>query len=423
MSSAFIIIIAEVVILLISAGFFSCTETAITAITATEYRKLNQNPKKNKLTIKLIQTKDKIVSTTLVGTNLMNNLLTSLVTAFTISHFKNVPNAKIISTAIIAFLVIFFAEILPKTFATARALEITKFSSNILNFFRILFFPVTWTLGVISKYVLRLFAFFHRDKNSSLTKEQLRALIDIGSEDGAVNDDAQNLLTGAVRLRDLKLKEILKQRANIKGVYVNASIPEIIKIFRESKFSRLPVFGSKDANAIIGIIHYKDLLFKKDSGITGIAEIKRDAVYVPATASVFSVIKTMNKEHVNMVIAIDEHGETAGLVTMDDITAAVFGTVKDEYYENDGHTLKQKITPIDNTHLKIDGETDLYTINEALNVSLHSNHYNTIAGLLLEKAEILPDEGETLTIEKIMFTIEKIDERKIISVIADISLL
>lgn len=415
---SFIMLIIIVVVLLFLAAFFSCTETAITSVSKADERKLS--PEKNKVTLYLISIKDKIVSATLVGTNLVNNITTSIVTAFTINYFANVKNAKIISTLIITFLIIFFAEILPKNLATHKPLEITKISTPILRSVRYIFMPITFALSVISNAVLKFFSLFNKNKRGKITGEILQILVDMSVEDGALSLDEQNLLTGAIHLRDLKLRNIVTPVIEMDYIDSKTNVTDAVKFFCETKYSRLPVCEDNDPNSVLGVLHYKDILFTENKN-TKIIELMREAVFVPETASMFKVIDIMKTERTNIIIAIDEYGQIVGIATMDDIITAVFGTIKDEYDDVE----EKDIIRIGATHFKIRGDTKLYDINReldinnALDVDLKSAFYDTIAGLILEVSEILPDEGTIVSIDNIDFKISKIEDRKIQTVIAD----
>lgn len=414
----FIILMITTAVLIFCAAFFSCTETAITAVTQTEKHGLI--PEKHAATIHLLSIRDEIVSATLVGTNLVNNITTSLVTAFTLNNFSN-KNATKISTIIITVLIIFFAEILPKSLATQKALPIVKTCTPILQVVRYIFFPISAFLNLISNAILKVLAVFHKEKHLDITDEQLQILVDISAEDGALSFDEEKLLTGAIRLRDLKLRNIVTPIFEMKFVNARVKIPEAVAVFRETKVSRLPVCSNNDSNAVVGILHYKDILFNEEE--TSITSIMRDVVFVPETASIFKVIDIMQSKHTNIIIAIDEYGHNVGLATMDDIITAVFGTIQDEY----DTVNKSDITAIDATHFRIAGEAKLYDINReldinhTLNIDLQSDFYDTIAGLILETSEVLPNKNDIITIAGIDFKIEKITDRKIETVIADIT--
>lgn len=413
----FTVLIIAVIILIFLAAFFSCTETAITTITQTETRSLS--PEKHKSSLWLIANREKIVSTCLVGTNLVNNITSSLVTAYTINNFTN-KNATKISTLIITVLIIFFAEILPKSLATQKALPIVRFTTPVLQLLRYIFLPISFLLSLISNTVLKMLSSFSKEKYYKITDEQLQILVDISTEDGALSLDEQNLLSGAIRLRDLKLRNIITPIFEMNYVNARAKINEAVRIFSETKVSRLPVCTNDDSNSIVGILHYKDILFNEDTNIQ-ISSLMRDVIFVPETAGIFKVIDIMQSKRSNIIIAIDEYGHNVGLATMDDIITAVFGTIKDEY----DITNESDITAIDATHFRLSGEAKLFDINRELDLShsldlnLQSDFYDTIAGLILEKNEVLPKEGDIITIDEIDFKIEKVKNRKIEWLIAD----
>ena len=415
----FLLVSFAVVLLIFLAAFFSCTETAITGITKTDTRKLS--PEKNKSTLKLIERRSKIVSSALVGTNLVNNIAASIVTVFTMSYFSH-KNATTISTAILTVLIIFFAEILPKNLATHKPLEITQKATPFLKAAYYIFLPVTFLLDILSSIVLKCLSLFNKKDTTAITDEQLQTLVDMSAEDGALNLDEQNLLTGAIHLRDLKLRNIVTPVFEMQYINANIKLSQAIEKFCTTKFSRLPVCADDDTNSVLGILHYKDILFNSNESVR-VTELMREAVFVPETVGMFRVIETMKTKHTNIIIAIDEYGRNAGLATMDDIITAVFGTVKDEYDIGE----EKEIIRLGATRFRIKGDAKLYDINRELSmhtacdINLKSEFYDTIAGFILETVEVLPNEGEVITIENIEFTIEKIEDRKIESILVNTS--
>lgn len=414
----FLLMCIAVIGLIFLAAFFSCTETAITGVTKTDMRKLSSE--KNKATFELLAKRSQIVSSALVGTNLVNNITTSIVTTFTIREFD--AGATTISTIIITVLIIFFAEILPKNLAAYKPADITVKATPVLKIVNGIFLPVTFLLGLLSNGVVRFLSVFSKKNTAEITDEQLQILVDMSAEDGALTIDEQNLLTGAIRLRDLKLRNIVTPVSEIKYLTADMPLSEAVELFSETKFSRLPVCADDDTNSVLGILHYKDILFKGGEHIH-VTDLMREAVFVPETAGMFRVIERMKTNRTNILIAIDEYGQNAGLATMDDIITAVFGTVTDEYDSGE----EKEIIPLGANRFRIKGDAKLYDVNRelqlqtSLDINLQSEFYDTIAGLILETAEVLPNEGNVITIENIDFTIEKIEDRKIVSVRADTS--
>ena len=216
----------------------------------------------------------------------------------------------------------------------------------------------------------------------------------IGQEDGALAAGEEALLRKAVLLQDVKLRNIMTPRTAITYVNSAATFSQIIEQFRRSRFSRLPVYDSK-TKTVTGIIHYKTLLFAvQERRKPGIAALQRPAIFVPESASILSIIRAMNTNMQNIAIVIDEHGGVAGLITMDDIIAS------------------QLILP---------GALRLEDCNELLHTDFHSDYYDTLGGFLLEKWGYLPHTNERLTCNRITFTVTHISNRRIDTVVADLS--
>ena len=413
------IITVEIIILLACAAFFSGTETAVTAITRSEYRSLKKSSRKNAQRLaRLVEIKDKIVTTALIGTNFVNTLNSGLITAFTLDVFgaQAVPAA----TAVITVLIIILAEIFPKALAAERAESIGKKAALPLYGCYTLLRPVVALFSLLTKAVLALCNTRAHAAPSALKEKDLQLLVHIGQEDGALAAGEEALLRKAVLLQDVKLRNIMTPRTAIISVDAAATFSQVIEQFRRSRFSRLPVYDSK-TKAVTGIIHYKALLFAvQERQEPELAVLQRPAIFVPEGASIFSVIRAMNTNMQNIAIVIDEYGGTAGLITMDDIIAAVFNTVQDEYGKARTDPMRS-VRFINAAQLVIPGALRLEDCNELLHTDFHSNYYDTIGGFLLEKRGYLPHTSEKIVCGRITFTVTHIINRRIDTVIADLS--
>lgn len=419
MNLNWILISIEFILLMFSAAFFSGTETAITAITNTQFKTIKKiRTKKNKKLINLIEKKEQIVSTALIGTNFVNTLLSALVTAFVLNEYgqKYLP----VATAITTILIIVFAEIIPKAFATYRAVEITKNSASILNIIHTILKPVVFVFSVLSKFVINIFSKKRPVLPEEVSEDYLKTLVKISLEDGTFQTGEHDLIRRAVQLHELKLHNIMTQRDRIAGFEESSSLEVIIQTFKKTMFSRLAVFNSKKAG-IIGLVHYKDIIFyMANNKKFDLSKIIRPAIFISKTANIFSAIKIMSNNKQNMAFVIDEYGVTLGLITIDDITSAVFGASQDEYLKSKSNPL-QGLGIINGTRMRIPAIAPIVKVNELLHTDFHSEYYDTMGGLILEKTELLPKEGNSIKIGKVNFTIEKIETGKIISLIADIS--
>jgi len=414
-----VILCIQIILLLFCAAFFSGAETAVTAVTRGEYRSLKKNMRRNAQRLaRLVEIKDKIVTTALIGTNFVNTLNSGLITAVTINVFG--VQAVPVATGIITVLIIILAEIFPKALAAERAESFGKAAALPLSLCYTLLRPVVAVFSLLSQAILKLFTAGSQPVPVVLRDKDLQLLVHIGQKDGALAAGEEELLRRAVLLQKVKLRTIMTPRTDIVTLAATSSFPQIIERFRSSRFSRLPVY-SAETNAIIGIIHYKALLFAlQERRQPELASLLRPALFIPESASIFSAIKAMNTNRQNMAIIIDEHGGVAGLITMDDVIAAVFSNMQDEYGGIQRDPMRT-VRFINDTQLILPGNLRLEDCNELLHTDFHSDYYDTIGGFLLEQWGYLPHTDATIICGRIAFTAAHIINRRIDTVIADIS--
>ena len=324
------------------------------------------------------------------------------------------------ATAIITVLIIILAEIFPKALAAERAESIGKKASLPLYVCYTLLRPIVAVFSLLTKAVLRLCNARPKTTPDTLKEKDLQLLVHIGQEDGALAAGEEALLRKAVLLQDVKLRNIMTPRTAITYVDSAATFPQVIEQFRRSRFSRLPVYDS-ETKTVTGIIHYKTLLFAlQERREPELDALQRPAIFVPEGASIFSIIKAMNAKMQNIAIVIDEHGGVAGLITMDDIIAAVFSTVQDEYGKARNDPMRS-VRFINTSQLVLPGALKLEDCNELLHTDFHSDYYDTLGGFLLEKWGYLPHTNKRITCGRITFTVTHIINRRIDTVIADLS--
>ena len=334
-----LLLVGTITLLLICAAFFAGAETAVTAISRAEYRTLKKMPTKNAQRLAyLVEIKEKIVTTTLIGTNFVNTFTASLTTSFTVAVFG--VGAIPVATLCIALLIIIVAEIFPKAAAAEHPVAFGMRTALPLLVLYHLLLPLIIFFTVLSKAVRFFCSATESRQPAVLKKQDLQLLVRIAHVDGAVTEGEETLLENALIVQHLKLRNIMTPKTAIVSVSIHDSYGQIVKKLQATTFSRLPVCD-KTGLCIIGIVHYKDILFNRElEHPLPLSGVMRPAVFVPDTASVFSVIRVMNNHRQNMLIAVNEHGSVTGLITMDDITAAVFNKpVRNLSFLNNAHHL------------------------------------------------------------------------------------
>ena len=414
-----ILLCCAFLLLLVCAAFFSGAETAVTAISKAEYRTLKKKSERGAQRLaQLVEIKDKIVTTALIGTNFVNTLNSSLITAFTINVFgtQALPAATAVSTV----LIIIAAEIFPKALATERPEAFGMAAALPLSVCYTVLRPLAALFSLLSKGLLRACAAASKDSRIVLKKRDLQLLVHIGQQDGALADGEEPLLEKAILLQNVKLRTIMTPHTAIISIDADASFAQCIAQFKNSGFSRLPVYDS-GKKTVTGIIHYKDILFAlQERRQPPLSSLLRSAIFIPESNSVLSVIKIMNTNAQNMVIVIDEYGDVAGLLTMDDIIAAVFSHVQDEYGSVKTDPV-HAVRLLNEHEISIPGTMSIEDCNELLHTDFRSDYYDTIGGFLLEQWGYLPHTDETIVCGSIVFTAKRIVNRRIDEIIADIS--
>lgn len=402
-----------VFILIVCAGFFSGAEAGITAVSRAEFRAVKKQKKKSfRRLARLIESKDTVITTLLITNSFVHNLLSGLVTAFTVNVFGS--DYLTLATIIITTVIILFAEILPKVIATQNPVGFSRAAGGVLHVLHIVLRPAVWLASSITSQGINYARKRSTNHDERFNEKNLQVLISISMQDGAVKTGEQALLNRAVHVHTLNARSIMTPRTQITAVSVHRSIEAAVNLFRDTGLSRLPVFDKTHDN-IVGVLHYKDVLFFHHSFPNKqmrIQAIMQPPLFVPETASVFTILKAMNINKKNMALIVDEYGGIAGLTTMTNTIASVFGAAADDYNLINDDPM-QFVKVLSSGRLRIPGSLDIAQFNELMDTNCNSRYYDTVAGLLLEHVQHLPKEGERVTIKNIEFTVKKIVNRKI----------
>ncbi len=423
--TVFIICTLIAQILLIFCGaFFAATETAFTSISKITARQmLKANEKSSKKIFKLRNNLDILISTVLIGTNLVTTLLSSLSTAFSLKILGS--RYVTYGTALTSIMIIIFSEIIPKTFAAAKPKKVAQGSATIIIIIQKIFFPVVWIFKQLSRFLEFIERTIFKTKQPLITEEELKTLVAVGQHEGTLETDEKDMLDRIFEFSDLQTKDIMRHRSFIRYVGSVYSYEETLKAFAESGYSRLPVIDGEPGprEKIIGVLHYKSVLFaipeiRKSQDFVRICMSR--CLFVPESMTAVDLLRMFKKEKENFSIVVNEYGETAGIVTMDDILRAVFGRITDEYGETDVAPEK-RISVINTNEFLVPGDMKLDDVNDVLNLNLDSENYNTLGGWLLEHFGHLPSIGEVYKKDKIIFMVEDQAARRIVSVRIKIS--
>lgn len=393
MDTAGVIQLCILAVLLFLSGFFSSAETALTTINIVKVRAMvEENPTRHVLTLqKVLDNKSKLISAILIGNNIVNISASSLMTSLVIRVFGNA--AVGIATGILTLLVLLFGEIVPKTWAMYNNEKLALMYSGIIYFLMQILTPVIFVIDIISGAILRL---LHIDANkrAMMTESELKTYVDVSHEDGVIEQEEKKLIYNVFDFSDSVAKDIMIPRIDMTTIDVEASYNELLNLFKESMYTRIPVYEGESDN-IIGIINVKDFLLVPNKKLFKIRDIMREAYYTYEFKKTADLLLEMRNITTNVALVLNEYGATVGMITLEDLLEEIVGEIRDEYDE-DEEELIQKIS--DHEYL-VDASMKLDDINDALGTDFQSEDFDSIGGIMIERLDRFPTEGEQVVTE------------------------
>ena len=395
-------------ILLALSAFFSSNETALMSVNKIRLRSLaDEGNKRAAMALDILENQTpKLLSAILIGNNIVNISASSLATTLSYSFGGYMVS---IVTLILTVLILIFGEITPKNYATINAEKITLRYIPIFKFLMTIMTPVIFIINLFSRGVMRLMRVDPDAASKAMTEEELRTIVDVSHEDGVIESDEKEMIYNVFDLGDATAKDIMVPRVHVTFADVESTYDELIEIFREDKFTRLPVYKDSQNN-IVGIINMKDLLLYDKNEEFVIDRFLRKPHFTYETKSISDLLVEMKDSTFNIAIVLDEYGDMAGLITLEDILEEIVGEIHDEYDEKEDE-LVQKIS--DREYI-IEGSMHLDDVNDHLNTELDSEDYDSLGGFIIEHLDRLPVAGdEVITEEGIRLIVEKLDKNRI----------
>ena len=398
------------IILLMLSAFFSSAETALTTVNRIRIRSLaDDGSKRAKTVLKITDNSGKMLSAILIGNNIVNVAAASITTSLAYSLGGS---AVAIANAVITVAILLFGEITPKTIATIHAEKLALIYAPIISIFMKIMTPVIFIINGLSNAVLLLLRIDPNAKNQTMTENELRTIVDVSHEDGVIESDEKEMIYNVFDLGDAKAKDVMVPRVHVTFADVNTTYEELIEIFREDKFTRLPIFEDSTDN-VIGTINMKDLLLFDNTKEFHIRDILREAYFTYEYKNISELLVEMREASFNIAIVLDEYGDTAGLITLEDILEEIVGEIHDEYDENEEDFIKE----IGEREYMIEGSTNLDDLNDRLDLQLESEDYDSLGGFIIEHLDRLPEEGDSITTEDgLRLVVESLDKNRIESV-------
>ena len=396
--------IIVMVVCLIFSAYFSATETAFSCANKTRLRALaERGNKKAELALSLAEKYDKLISTILIGNNIVNILLASVGTLVFVEEL-NLPSGAAISTAVITVAVLIFGEITPKSLANDFPEKFAMFSSPLIRTFIWLLLPLNIIFSGWKK-LLDLIIKVKEDEDDNMAQEELLMMVEEAEQEGDIDTDEGDLLRNAIEFSDLKAEDILTHRVDLEALPIDAAKKEIAQKFTETRFSRIPVYEENIDN-IVGVIHQKD--FYVGSGVTTepIKDIISPVLFVHQSEMADDLLKKLQKEKSHIAVVVDEYGGTLGIVTMEDILEQLVGDIWDEH-----DVVVEEFKELDENNFIIDCNMNLDDFCEEFDIKTESDSVS-VGGWVAEQIGNIPDVNDSFTFENLLVTVTEVDTHR-----------
>lgn len=392
MDTAGVIQITVLVLLIMLSAFFSSAETALSTVNKVKIRTLVEQNNKRAFTLqKVLDRYSKMLSAILIGNNIVNISASSLSTSMVIRLYGNTFVG--IATGILTFVILLFGEIVPKNWAIINNEKIALFYSGIIYGLMQLLTPIIFVVDKLSGGIMKLLR-IDVNRKAAMTESELRTYVEVSHEDGVIESEEREIIYNVFDFSDALAKDIMIPRIDMTTVELNASYENLLGIFRESMYTRIPVYENEKDN-IIGIINVKDLLLVEDKNAFCISDSMREAYYTYEYKKTADLLLEMRECTANVALVLNEYGAAVGMITLEDLLEEIVGEIRDEYDEDEDELIQE----VGEHQYLVEGGMKLSDINDALGTVLESEDYDSIGGIIIELLDRLPEAGEEVTTE------------------------
>ncbi len=408
-TSTYLIIMA---VLVIMSGYFSATETAFSSLNKTKLKTLiEKGNKRAKLTLDLSENYDNLISTILIGNNIVNISLSSLATVFFVEKLAIEKNGAALSTLVITVVVLIFGEISPKSIAMDCSEKFAMFSAPLIRFFIWILTPVNFIFSGWKKLLAKVFKI---DSDKKTSQEELLMFVEEVQQEGSIDTDESSLLKNAIEFSDLEAEDILTHRVDLEAVSIDSDKEEIARVFSASKFSRILVYEENIDN-IVGVLHQKD--FYTGLGVTkkDIKSIISKPIFVRTNEKIDDLLRSLQKNKSHIAVVVDEYGGTYGIVTMEDILEELVGDIWDEHDE-----IIEDFKNITPQGSNIDGLINVYSVNGSADFEDFKAFFDidaetdavSVSGWVAECLEKIPEKDDKFEYENLKIAVIGTDSHR-----------
>ena len=399
----------SLLILVFLSAFFSSAETALTTVNRVRLKALADEGNKHAQTaMDILDKYGKMLSAILIGTNIVNLTASSLMTIVAMKIRLSVG----IATGILTVVILIFGEIVPKNMAMIYSEKLALFYAVLIAGLMKVMTPVIFVVDKLSGGIMKL---LHIDtsKKTAMTEVELRTYVEVSHEDGVIESEEREMIYNVFDFSDALAKDIMIPRIDMVTVSEDAGYEEVMALFKECMYTRIPVFR-EDKDNIIGMINIKDFILVEEREHFSISSIMRQAYYTYEFKKTADLLIEMREKRANVSFVLNEYGATVGMITLEDLLEEIVGEIRDEYDE-DEEELIQKVE--ERTYL-VEGSMKLSDINDELGTLLASEDYDSIGGLIIENLDRLPEDGETIvTDQDVTLQVKGISQNRIVKVL------
>ena len=391
-------------------GYFSATETAFSSLNRIRVKNLaEKGDKKAKLVLDLLENFDSLLSTILIGNNIVNIACASVATLLFVKLLGEEQGPSV-ATIVITIVVLIFGEVTPKSIAKENPEKFAMFAAPFLNMLMIILTPFNFLFIQWKKLISKI---FHTENDYSITEEELLTIVEEAEQEGRIDEQESSLIRSAIEFSEQEAIDILTPRIDIVGVSHDATKEEIAQIFEETNYSRLPVY-KESIDHIIGILYQKDF-YNLDDEETSFEHIIRPAMFITESKKIGELLQELQQKKSHIAIVLDEYGGTTGIVTLEDILEELVGEIWDEHDE-----VINEIEKISDTEYIVHGSTNLEDLFEVLDMGMKINEeveemeVVTVSGWVMEEVlERIPSKGDVGTWQNLKVSVLEMDENRV----------
>ncbi len=408
MDSASIFQLIILAILLFLSAFFSSAETALTTANRMRMRSLaEEGNERARRVLRITDDSGKMLSAILIGNNIVNLSASSIATSVAIKLWGSVGAG--IATGILTLLILIFGEISPKTLATIHADKIALAYSGVITLLIKVLTPFIYIVNKLSLGFLMLLRVNPNAGNQKMTEQELRTIVDVSHESGVIESEEHEMINNLFDFSDAQAKEVMVPRIDMTFANINSTYDELISIFKQDKYTRIPIYEDTTDN-VVGILNIKDLLLYEDKEHFSVANIMREPYFTYEHKNTAELLIEMRKSTISIAIVLDEYGSTAGLITLEDLLEEIVGEIRDEYDMDE----EDSIFKMSESEYIVLGSANLEDICQTLALPFESEDYDTIGGYLIGLFDHVPSPDEYITTDDgILLRVEQMDKNRI----------